>query len=365
VAAVCPAASTTLSDAYRYDGFGQQIANAGTITNPWRYRGLLNLTADYGAGALLSMAARDYAPQLGVFTQEDSVAGSAANPLTMNRFLYALANPATLVDPDGHMAEAGGGGGSLSNICTDPSCWSGVTAAPSPTKVVGTAATCGACVTTPEPPVEPSGIPSSAWPFGGFCQQYGAVLGAATCYGPGDAPLGNACAYSTGADIDGGCDSVNPLETADALATWVLAGADGAKDSREWVSKLARCLRLCTDATALSAAGRLLKSASNLTAFGRLPWFKGVVRWLPGIGLVTEFGFKLAEGKGFGEAGTRAVVKTAGEALAGNAAFGAVCGAGAAISAVVAIGICFGAVTVSSWLAGEAVDKAFDVILGP
>jgi RHS repeat-associated protein len=106
---VCPAASTTLSDAYRYDGFGQQIANAGTITNPWRYRGLLNLTQDFGSGALLAMAARDYAPQLGVFTQEDSVAGSAANPLTMNRFLYALANPATLVDPDGHMADACGG----------------------------------------------------------------------------------------------------------------------------------------------------------------------------------------------------------------------------------------------------------------
>ena len=60
VAAVCPAASTTLSDAYRYDGFGQQIANAGTVTNPWRYRGLLNLTSDFGSGALLAMNARDY-----------------------------------------------------------------------------------------------------------------------------------------------------------------------------------------------------------------------------------------------------------------------------------------------------------------
>jgi RHS repeat-associated protein len=103
VAAVCPAGSTTLSDAYRYDGFGQQVASAGTVTNPWRYRGLLNLTNDFGMGALLDMGARDYAPQLGVFTQEDSVQGGAANPMTMNRFLYALANPATLIDPDGHM----------------------------------------------------------------------------------------------------------------------------------------------------------------------------------------------------------------------------------------------------------------------
>jgi hypothetical protein len=32
------------------------------------------------------------------------VTGSAQNPLTLNRFLYANANPATLVDPDGHNA---------------------------------------------------------------------------------------------------------------------------------------------------------------------------------------------------------------------------------------------------------------------
>jgi hypothetical protein len=34
------------------------------------------------------------------------VAGSAQNPLTLNRYLYANANPATLVDPDGHCSLA-------------------------------------------------------------------------------------------------------------------------------------------------------------------------------------------------------------------------------------------------------------------
>ena len=34
----------------------------------------------------------------------DSVSGSAQNPLTLNRYLYANANPATMVDPDGHAA---------------------------------------------------------------------------------------------------------------------------------------------------------------------------------------------------------------------------------------------------------------------
>jgi hypothetical protein len=42
-------------------------------------------------------------PQLGVFTSFDTLAGGAQNPITLNRFLYAGANPATLIDPDGHM----------------------------------------------------------------------------------------------------------------------------------------------------------------------------------------------------------------------------------------------------------------------
>jgi RHS repeat-associated protein len=102
VAALC-STSGTLTDAYRYDGWGAQIDASGSATNPWRYRGLLNIGAGW-ADALLDMGARDYSPQLGQFTQQDSVQGSAANPLTMNRFLYALANPATLIDPDGHNA---------------------------------------------------------------------------------------------------------------------------------------------------------------------------------------------------------------------------------------------------------------------
>ncbi len=50
------------------------------------------------------MSARFYAPGLGAFSQLDTVMGSAQNPLSMNRFLYAHANPATLIDPTGHCA---------------------------------------------------------------------------------------------------------------------------------------------------------------------------------------------------------------------------------------------------------------------
>jgi hypothetical protein len=49
------------------------------------------------------MSARFYSPGIGAFTQMDSVLGGPQNPLSMNRFLYALANPATMVDPTGHL----------------------------------------------------------------------------------------------------------------------------------------------------------------------------------------------------------------------------------------------------------------------
>jgi hypothetical protein len=50
------------------------------------------------------MGARLYDPGVGAFTSLDTVAGSAQSPLSMNRWLYARADPATLVDPTGHAA---------------------------------------------------------------------------------------------------------------------------------------------------------------------------------------------------------------------------------------------------------------------
>jgi hypothetical protein len=49
------------------------------------------------------MSARFYSPGNGTFSQLDTVMGSAQDPLSMNRFLYAHSNPATLIDPTGHM----------------------------------------------------------------------------------------------------------------------------------------------------------------------------------------------------------------------------------------------------------------------
>jgi RHS repeat-associated protein len=94
----------TPTDVFRYDAYGNAIGNTMTtgVASPWRFGGrILESTA---GSATYDFGARAYVPDLGTFTSIDSVAGSAQNPITLNRYLYAGANPATLVDPDGHCA---------------------------------------------------------------------------------------------------------------------------------------------------------------------------------------------------------------------------------------------------------------------
>jgi RHS repeat-associated protein len=105
VAALSPGASPLYLSAYRYDPYGETVGSwsaSSGLTVPWRFQGRI-LESDIGSGTdLYDFGARSYDPSLGAFTSFDSVAGSAQNPLTLNRYLYASANPATLVDPDGH-----------------------------------------------------------------------------------------------------------------------------------------------------------------------------------------------------------------------------------------------------------------------
>jgi RHS repeat-associated protein len=104
VAAQC-SASGTIVDVFRYDAYGKVIGSAlpaGPVPSPWRFQGRI-LESTSGSDTY-DFGARAYVPDLGTFTSLDTVAGSAQNPLTLNRYLYANANPATLVDPDGHWA---------------------------------------------------------------------------------------------------------------------------------------------------------------------------------------------------------------------------------------------------------------------
>jgi RHS repeat-associated protein len=93
---------SVITDAFRYDPYGESIGTAeSTLPTPWRYQGRL-LVSGKDDTDLYDSGARFYSPGLGVFTGFDTYAGSAANPITMNRYLYANANPATLIDPSGH-----------------------------------------------------------------------------------------------------------------------------------------------------------------------------------------------------------------------------------------------------------------------
>jgi RHS repeat-associated protein len=84
---------------------GTIAKTTSSLPSPWRFQGRLLLNAADGSGVntdLYDFVARAYDPALGVFTSLDTVRGGAQNPLTLNRFLYALANPLSMVDPDGH-----------------------------------------------------------------------------------------------------------------------------------------------------------------------------------------------------------------------------------------------------------------------
>ena len=112
VAGSLDSAETTVVNAIRYDAWGQIIGTPGSAggtrvgDKAWKYQGRLDVSTDGLATPLYDMSARFYAPATGTFSQLDTYAGSAQDPLSMNRFLYVEANPATMIDPTGHVGES-------------------------------------------------------------------------------------------------------------------------------------------------------------------------------------------------------------------------------------------------------------------
>jgi RHS repeat-associated protein len=103
LAAVVNAGETAILAATRYDPFGQTAAaydSGASFPVPWRFQGRLDISPD--SHPLYDFGARTYDPGSGAFTSLDTYAGSPADPLSLNRFAYAEANPWTLIDPDGH-----------------------------------------------------------------------------------------------------------------------------------------------------------------------------------------------------------------------------------------------------------------------
>jgi len=96
--------ASSITDAFAYDAYGNTVAAVTSgLPTPWRYQGRM-LESAAGSADLYDFGSRSYSPSIGTFTSLDSKHGSAGNPALLNGYLYANANPATLVDPDGHAA---------------------------------------------------------------------------------------------------------------------------------------------------------------------------------------------------------------------------------------------------------------------
>jgi RHS repeat-associated protein len=122
-AAVSSGSTPAFVNAFRFDPYGETVANgtasAGSVSLPWRCQGrILESAGSSTSSDLYDFQARSYDPSLGAFRSFDSVAGSAQNPATLNRYLYANANPATMVDPDGRAAQCASGYASTWNFDT-------------------------------------------------------------------------------------------------------------------------------------------------------------------------------------------------------------------------------------------------------
>ncbi|HYE32393.1 MAG TPA: RHS repeat-associated core domain-containing protein [Methylomirabilota bacterium] len=94
-------AGGVVSDRFVYHAFGNEIARNGTTECNYRYAGE-QWDAELG---MYYLRARYYHPDLGRFWTMDSFEGNQTDPLSLNKYLYAHANPVNMVDPSGFAVE--------------------------------------------------------------------------------------------------------------------------------------------------------------------------------------------------------------------------------------------------------------------
>ena len=93
-------AAGTETDRYRYDAWGQRTLTQGLTPNPFAYRGQWN----DDASGLLYLRARFFGPATGRFLSRDTAAFRLDDPIDLNRYTYAAANPINNYDPSGYSA---------------------------------------------------------------------------------------------------------------------------------------------------------------------------------------------------------------------------------------------------------------------
>ncbi|MDH5508415.1 MAG: RHS repeat-associated core domain-containing protein [Anaerolineae bacterium] len=99
--AVLSDTGTVISE-QRYKPFGEVRDDVGTITETdFGYTGQRNISA----AKLMDYNARFFSPELGRFTQPDTIIPSLFNPQSLNRYAYVSNNPIRFIDPTGHEGE--------------------------------------------------------------------------------------------------------------------------------------------------------------------------------------------------------------------------------------------------------------------
>ena len=86
---------------YQYDAWGNLRKTVGSSTNPNQFTGH---EFDPETG-LIYAGARYYDSRTGTFITQDSYQGRSESPPSLNRYVYASANPLRYIDPTGHASE--------------------------------------------------------------------------------------------------------------------------------------------------------------------------------------------------------------------------------------------------------------------
>ncbi len=92
--------SGNVKQTYYYDAFGNITEQSGDVDNNITYAGY---QYDKETG-LYYLNSRMYDPKVARFLQEDTYAGEASDPLSLNLYTYCFNNPITYADPTGHMS---------------------------------------------------------------------------------------------------------------------------------------------------------------------------------------------------------------------------------------------------------------------
>ncbi|MDX6694606.1 MAG: hypothetical protein QOF02_2209 [Blastocatellia bacterium] len=93
--------TSSLTASYEYDAWGAAMGSSGSSVNAIGYTGQ---RVDSESGLMpLGNGERYYAPNMGNFIQQDSLAGGVDEPASLNRYAYAQGNPNSFTDPSGHI----------------------------------------------------------------------------------------------------------------------------------------------------------------------------------------------------------------------------------------------------------------------